>query len=139
MVSVDNPQLSKLDPVLQNTLRYTISAKEYQTLHEYLINRSPRAIRRRAPQPSNYAAFFKGKDEYNAATVRASLRIFLATQAGLKIWDLVNTHILRRGKSPKYVELVCLLVLSTSNSHTEANPESPSWVRQIFDSPYPSP
>ncbi|KAL9119775.1 MAG: hypothetical protein Q9187_003670 [Circinaria calcarea] len=87
---------SKLDPILLNTLRYTISAKEYQTLHHYLITQSPRPLRRRAPQPSKYAAVVKSQDEYNAATFRASLRVFIATQAGLKLWDIVSTQILRR-------------------------------------------
>lgn len=91
-----DPPTSKLDPVLLNTLRYTISAKEYKTLHEYLITRSPRPVRRRVPPPSKYAAIVKSKDEYNAATFRASLRVFIATQAGLKLWDIVSTQILRR-------------------------------------------
>ncbi|CRK24373.1 hypothetical protein BN1708_018098, partial [Verticillium longisporum] len=36
------------DPVLRNALRYTISAREYATLHKYVISRS-RVLRRTAP------------------------------------------------------------------------------------------
>src|SRR5688572_13480871 len=36
------------DPILQNALRYTISAKEYETLHKYIISRS-KVLRRNAP------------------------------------------------------------------------------------------
>ena len=89
----------KVDPVLQNAIRYTISAKEYKTLHEYLIKQSPAAVRDRAPQPSRYDAAVKHKDDYNAAAVRASLRVFLAAQTGLKLWDIITVQVLRRGKS----------------------------------------
>ncbi len=88
---------AKVDPVLRNALRYTISAKEYETLHQYLITKSPPAVRERVPQPQRYEAIVKSKNDYNAAAVRASVRVFLATQTGLKIWDLITTHVLARG------------------------------------------
>ena len=139
MASVDASISSKLDPVLQNTLRYTISAKEYKTLHEYLITRSPCAIRRRAPPPPKYAALFKDKDESNAATVRASLRIFLATQVGLKIWDLITTYILQRGKPRKYIRLVYLSWYSVSKARIGVTQKSPYLDHRIFGSPFLSP
>ncbi|KAI9881281.1 MAG: hypothetical protein M1830_005567 [Pleopsidium flavum] len=92
---------AKVDPVLRNALRYTISAKEYETLHQYLIARSPPSVRKRVPQPPRYEAIVQSKNDYNAAAVRASLRVFLATQTGLKIWDLVTTHVLARGRPQK--------------------------------------
>jgi len=92
---------AKVDPVLRNALRYTISAKEYETLHQYLIKRSPPAVRRRAPQPPRYEAIVRSTNDYNAAAVRASLRVFLGTQTTLKLWDLVNTYILARRRPPK--------------------------------------
>ncbi|KAK4150652.1 hypothetical protein C8A00DRAFT_17861 [Chaetomidium leptoderma] len=39
---------STTDPILRNALRYTISAREYATLHKYVISRS-RALKKRAP------------------------------------------------------------------------------------------
>lgn len=92
---------AKVDPIVRNALRYTLSEKEYKTLHQYLITRSPPAVRKRAPQPPRYNAIVQSKDDYNAAATRASLRLFVASQAGLKIWDLFNTRILGRGGSLK--------------------------------------
>ncbi len=92
----------KADPVLRNALRYTISPKEYETLHQYLIKRSPPSVRKRVPQPRRYNAIVKSKNDYNAAAVRASLRVFVGTATGLKVWDLIVTHILARGRPQKY-------------------------------------
>ncbi|KAK4162837.1 hypothetical protein QBC43DRAFT_214517 [Cladorrhinum sp. PSN259] len=39
---------STTDPILRNALRYTISAREYATLHKYVISRS-KALKKRAP------------------------------------------------------------------------------------------
>lgn len=96
-----SPKSSKIDPVLRNALRYTISAKEYKTLHEYLITRSPQALRKRAPPPAKVDSLTRADDDYNAAAIRASLRVFIASQTGLQIWDLITTHILARGKTPR--------------------------------------
>ena len=92
---------AKVDPILRNALRYTISEKEYKTLHEYLITRSPNAVRKRAPEPPRYNAIVQSKDDYNAAAIRASFRLFVASEAGLKIWDLFSTRILGRGRPLK--------------------------------------
>ena len=91
----------KVDPILRNALRYTISEKEYKTLHQYLITRSPPVVRKRAPQPPRYNAIVQSKDDYNAAAIRASLRLFVASQMGLKIWDLFTIWVLGRGGSLK--------------------------------------
>ena len=87
--------------VLRNTLRYTISEKEYKTLHEYLITRSPKAVRRKAPLPLHYSSTVKSGDDFNVAAVRASLRVFIAAQTGLKLWDLLNEYVLVRAKPKK--------------------------------------
>ncbi|KAL8740816.1 MAG: hypothetical protein Q9190_006517 [Brigantiaea leucoxantha] len=89
------------DPILRNALRYTISEKEYKALHEYLISRAPPALRKRAIPPSRVTSFVKANDEFNAAAVRASLRVFIASQTGLKIWALITTYIAERGRSQK--------------------------------------
>ncbi|RDW71808.1 hypothetical protein BP5796_07842 [Coleophoma crateriformis] len=84
------------DPViLRNTLRYTISAKEYQTLHKYIISRS-RVLRRNAPtvpQVEKLVARPAGED-YNAAAVRASLRLFFASSAALKAYTVISERFL---------------------------------------------
>lgn len=90
------PPAEKMDPVLRNALRYTISPREYQLLHQYLLSRAP-AVKKRTINPRRYDAISKGPDDYNVAAVRASLRLGLATLAGLKTWELIKTRLLARG------------------------------------------
>lgn len=97
--SAPPPPQSKMDPVLLNAMRYSINEKEYHMLHQYLLNRSPRSLQKRAPQPAIYEASFKSRDDYNAAAVRASLRLFVASQAGLKLWDGIKLAIARLRKT----------------------------------------
>lgn len=85
-----------MDPVLRNALRYTISPREYQLLHQYLLSRAP-AVKKRTINPRRYDAIAKGPDDYNVAAVRASLRLGLATFAGLKTWELIKAKLLTRG------------------------------------------
>lgn len=98
-----SPKESEVDPILRNAIRYTISAKEYQTLHEYLITRSPSALRKRAPPPARVNAISQASDDHNAAAIRASLRVFIASQTGLQAWDFITTRLLARGSPSKYV------------------------------------
>ena len=86
-----------IDPILRNALRYTVSAKEYRLLHQYLISRAP-AVRKRTPPPPRYDAIIKTTDDYNAAAIRVSLRLGLSTFAGLKAWELLTAKILACGK-----------------------------------------
>ncbi|KAF5553333.1 hypothetical protein FMEXI_2467 [Fusarium mexicanum] len=79
------------DPVLRNTLRYTISAHEYASLHKYILSRS-RVLRRATPTPNRVEKVLqppKGGDDYNARTVRHALRVFVMTFLGMKGWDIV--------------------------------------------------
>ncbi|KAI1039395.1 hypothetical protein LB505_002707 [Fusarium chuoi] len=79
------------DPVLRNTLRYTISAHEYASLHKYILSRS-RVLRRATPTPNRIEKALqppKGGDDYNARTVRHALRVFVMTFLGMKGWDIV--------------------------------------------------
>lgn len=89
------PPPADMDPVVRNALRYTISPREYQLLHQYLLSRAP-AVKKRSLTPRRYDAIAKGPDDYNVAAVRASLRLGLATLAGLKTWDLLKTRLLAR-------------------------------------------
>lgn len=94
-----------IDPVLRNALRYTISAKEYELLHQYLLSRAP-AVKKRTPNPKRFDAIYKGPDDYNVAAVRASLRVGVATFSGLKAWELISTRLLSRGSAKKLEILV---------------------------------
>ena len=96
-----SPAKTIANPVLRNALRYTISAQEYKTLHQYLVTRSPAAVRRRAPPPSEYHSLVQAYDDYNAATFRAALRVFITTETGLEIWELFKAKLLSRGTPQK--------------------------------------
>ncbi|KAK7964507.1 hypothetical protein PG988_011481 [Apiospora saccharicola] len=114
---------SLADPVLRNAIRYTMSPREYESLHKYVLSRS-RVLRRRAPSVlavEKYAesgnddavAKPKGKgkgkdassvggggrgDSYNARAVRHALRVFVATNLGMKAYDMVMSRI--KGQKP---------------------------------------
>lgn len=80
------------DPILRNALRYTVSAREYATLHKYILSRS-RVLRRAAPSPGSVERALqprrKGDGDYNARAVRHALRVFVVTLAGVKGCDAV--------------------------------------------------
>ena len=97
-----SPVPSRADPILRNVLRYTVSAKEYKALHHYLITRSPPAVRKRAPPPAHVKSIAEASDEHNAAAIRASLRVFIASQTALQIWDRITARLFGRGNPPKY-------------------------------------
>lgn len=87
---------STADIITRNTLRYTISAKEYESLHKYIISRS-KVLKRNAPSVAKVEKLVERQgrgDDYNAAAVRASLRVFLATSAGLKAWAVIKQRFL---------------------------------------------
>jgi hypothetical protein len=88
-----------MDAVLRNTLRYTISAREYATLHKYIISRS-KTLRRAAPTPASVDKALqpqkKGGDDYNAKAVRHAQRVFVATMLGMKGWEAISRRLNRR-------------------------------------------
>ncbi|EJT82124.1 hypothetical protein GGTG_02098 [Gaeumannomyces tritici R3-111a-1] len=47
------------DPILRNALRYTVSAREYATLHKYILSRS-RVLKRNAPSVETVARIVNG-------------------------------------------------------------------------------
>ncbi|KAF1837326.1 hypothetical protein BDW02DRAFT_544222 [Decorospora gaudefroyi] len=94
------PKPQPIDPILRNALRYTISAKEYALLHQYLLSRAP-VVKKRTIHPKRYDAIVKGPDDYNVAAFRASLRLGVATFSGLKAWELITTKLLARGTTVK--------------------------------------
>ncbi|KAM5346384.1 hypothetical protein ACJ41O_009389 [Fusarium nematophilum] len=110
------------DPVLRNTLRYTISAHEYAALHKYILSRS-RVLRRATPTPGRVEKAFqppKGADDYNARTVRHALRVFVTTYLGMKGWDVVAKRMSKKEsnanakKKPFYKSPALRLSLSLS-------------------------
>ncbi|KAL2834312.1 hypothetical protein BDW59DRAFT_46040 [Aspergillus cavernicola] len=83
------PQLDpRVNPVVRNALRVSLSAKEYKALHDYATQRSP-SIQSKLPSPARFEAITRSKNKYNEAAVRASLRVFLTSGALLKLVDLI--------------------------------------------------
>ncbi len=91
--------------MLQNALRYTISAKEYATLHKYVLSRS-RVLKRAAPSVAAVERIVDGpppkdgkgrespsgkggRDNYNVRAVRDALRVFMGTAAAMKAYDVL--------------------------------------------------
>ena len=135
-----SPAKGKVDPILRNALRYTISAKEYKTFHKYLITRSPAAVRKRAVPPTDYASLVYTKDDFNGATIRASLRVFVVTQTSLKLWESIKDNLFARGKPQKCVNDPFLHGHgSVINAGSGSNPKSLSSNLPTSASPPPSP
>ncbi|OWP02918.1 hypothetical protein B2J93_3498 [Marssonina coronariae] len=101
---------STTDPILRNALRYTISAKEYEALHRYVLSRS-KVLKRSAPSVARLerlegdgreGAGGRGEgiagggfgSDYNAAAVRASWRVFVASIAALRVWGVIKGRLL---------------------------------------------
>ncbi|KAF2147718.1 hypothetical protein K461DRAFT_248599 [Myriangium duriaei CBS 260.36] len=100
----NNSDKRALDPVFRNALRYTVSAKEYEVLHKYLVSRAPAQVQKRAPRPKKYEAMINNDSsgsEYNIASVRAALRVFVAVYAGFKGWEAISQRLLKRSQQTK--------------------------------------
>ena len=91
------------DPILRNAIRYTLSEQEYDAFRKFLATRAPRSIRRRALPSKKYESLVPEPSDYNATAIRASLRIFVVSQIGLKVWELISTRVLAKGRKPAYV------------------------------------
>jgi hypothetical protein len=97
--SASAPSGKPMDPIVRNAMRYSLSAREYQLLHKYLISRST-AVKVRVPQPAKFDRAVKEADDYNAAAVRAAFRVFLSSYTALKIWESVSARVFGGGKKP---------------------------------------
>ena len=115
---ITSPTRRPLDPIARTALRYTISPREYELLHQYLISRAPRPVQKRAPEPKRYAKLTaqtpeKGKagrgdatigpaDDSNVVALRSAVRVFAAVYLGFKGYELVIRKLSeRRGSPPK--------------------------------------
>lgn len=92
-----------LDPISRQALRYSLSAREYEQLHAYLISRAPKAVQKRAPKPKHFEKLTsdpgtKNSDDpdSNAAALRAALRVFVGVYIGFKGWEVVKRKLAER-------------------------------------------
>lgn len=100
--AISEKSKAAIDITLRNTVRYTISAKEYECLHRYIISRS-KILKKNAPTIPQVEKLIdrSGRDDFNAAAVRASLRVFIVTGAGLKVWAALSQKLLKGGAAPR--------------------------------------
>lgn len=98
--------LPNTNPILQRSIQYTLSEKEYALLHKRVLKRLPLTLRGQLPSPAIYSESLKNKNDFNAATVRASARLFLAVQTTLQLYDFILSKIFKRGQQ-KYVQRDC--------------------------------
>ncbi|KAF2208119.1 hypothetical protein CERZMDRAFT_50003 [Cercospora zeae-maydis SCOH1-5] len=97
--SASNLSKRPIDPITRTALRYTLSSREYELLHNYLISRAPQRVQNRTPNPSRYENYTKSateSEDYNVASVRAASRVFIALFAALKSMDFVLDKIAQR-------------------------------------------
>lgn len=95
-----------IDPITRTALRYTISPREYELLHQYLISRAPEKVQKKTPDPKRYEKITKSTSDtgdYNVATLRTALRLFVGAYTGLKAWELVSSQIASRRGGAAYV------------------------------------
>lgn len=62
------------DPVLRNTLRYTISAREYALLHRYIISRS-RQLKKRVPTVETVNRIMNGPGDSTKKAIAAEMNV----------------------------------------------------------------
>lgn len=97
-----------LDPITRTALRYTISPREYELLHQYLISRAPATVKTKTPDPPRFAKITKNKNDtvdYNVASFRAAFRLFVAAYTGLKGREVILEKVASRRSGGQYVEI----------------------------------
>jgi hypothetical protein len=88
-------------PLRTTALRYAFNAHEHELLHRYLIPGLRRNRQKDSPKAETHLKPATIHDDYHAATVRSSVRVFIGTTAGLKVWELISTFLLIRGTSQR--------------------------------------
>lgn len=94
--SADDPHVRA---VARNALRISFSQDEYRQLHQHVVERLPPAIQKRAYTPSQFDSIVKSPDSFNEAAIRSSLRVFLSTAAGMKLFDIISERLVARDSS----------------------------------------
>ncbi|EMC92566.1 hypothetical protein BAUCODRAFT_253807 [Baudoinia panamericana UAMH 10762] len=92
-----------IDPITRTALRYSLSSREYELLHQYIISRAPTPVQKRTPDPKRYEKITESSTEngdYNIAALRAALRVFVAAYVGLKGWETLTEKLASRAQRP---------------------------------------
>lgn len=89
------------DSHFPRALRYAFNPREYELIQQYLIRRVRRDSGRSNSKANTRLKSAIFHDDYHAATIRASLRVFVGSVASLKAWELISTLLLARGRSQR--------------------------------------
>ena len=84
--------------ILRNALRYSLSPDEYDKLQKQFKSHASPSLRKRLPLRKSYSELVGLPEDYTTTTVRATIRIFIASQLGLELWEQVKTRLLARGR-----------------------------------------
>lgn len=81
------------------SLRYAISPEEYAVVRRRVLLKGPSSIVSQTPSKRQFEAVCGGVEDYVPASTRAGLRVFLASNLVLSLWDVVSARLAkRRGK-----------------------------------------
>lgn len=78
------------------SLRYAISPKEYAIIRRRILIKGPSSIAIRTPSKSQFDAVCNQAEDFIPASTRAGLRVFLASNLVLKLWDLLSEKLSKR-------------------------------------------
>lgn len=87
---------TKVSPAVRCAIQHTLSESEYIWFRRRILSQLPPYIHGKLPSSSTYASSLTNVDDFNAATVRVSTRLFLAVQAALKLYQFILAQISRR-------------------------------------------
>jgi hypothetical protein len=99
--SESSAALTKVDPVLRQSIQYILSPKEYTFLYQRALKKLPKGAWSKLPLPSAYANAINAKHDFNTATIRKSIRVFVVLQSGLKLYQAVVSKWLTRKQPEK--------------------------------------
>ncbi|KAF2487530.1 hypothetical protein BDY17DRAFT_289152 [Neohortaea acidophila] len=105
-----------LDPISRTALRYTLSPREYELLHQYLISRAPAGIQKHTPSPRRFEKITGQRDQRASSTrrgsepinseevrlddnvqaLRAALRVFVGVYLGFKGYGVLMRKLAER-------------------------------------------
>lgn len=78
------------------SLRYAISPKEYAIIRRRILLKGPSSIALRTPSKSQFDAVCNQAEDFIPASTRAGLRVFLASNLVLNLWDVVSEKLSKR-------------------------------------------
>src|ERR1700761_1873721 len=97
--------------MVEAPLQYLVSSREYELLRKVIKRKSPPNV-----DSLKGSALFSppsAAHDYNASTFRSALRLYLATKAGLKAWDVVSARLSGRKASQAVAAPKSVLTAST--------------------------